>query len=451
MKKESHLFNKVSFFLALEGNMLKTTINQVFKHVDEEVTIGAWIANKRSSGKIAFLQLRDGTGFIQGVVVKAEVEEEVFKLAKSVTQETSVYVTGQVTKDERSPLGFELQVKSIEVIHEATDYPITPKEHGTEFLMDHRHLWLRSKKQHAIMKIRNEIIRATYEYFHQEGFVKVDPPILTGSAPEGTTELFATKYFDEDAYLSQSGQLYMEAAAMALGKVFSFGPTFRAEKSKTKRHLIEFWMIEPEMAFVEFNENLEYQENYVSHVVQSVLENCKVELHTLGRDTAKLENIKAPFPRITYDEAIKFLQDKGFDNIEWGDDFGAPHETAIAESYDKPVFITHYPTSLKPFYMQPAPDRDDVVLCADLIAPEGYGEIIGGSERVHDLDLLEARLKEHGLDQETYKWYTELRQYGSVPHSGFGLGLERTVAWISGAPHVRETIPFPRLLNRLYP
>ncbi|AOZ90273.1 asparagine--tRNA ligase [Bacillus xiamenensis] len=431
--------------------MLKTTINQVFKHVDEEVTIGAWIANKRSSGKIAFLQLRDGTGFIQGVVVKAEVDEEVFKLAKSVTQETSVYVTGQVTKDERSPLGFELQVKSIEVIHEATDYPITPKEHGTEFLMDHRHLWLRSKKQHAIMKIRNEIIRATYEFFHQEGFVKVDPPILTGSAPEGTTELFATKYFDEDAYLSQSGQLYMEAAAMALGKVFSFGPTFRAEKSKTKRHLIEFWMIEPEMAFVEFNENLEYQEKYVSHVVQSVLENCKVELHTLGRDTAKLENIKAPFPRITYDEAIKFLQDKGFDDIEWGDDFGAPHETAIAESYDKPVFITHYPTSLKPFYMQPAPDRDDVVLCADLIAPEGYGEIIGGSERVHDLDLLEARLKEHGLDQETYKWYTELRQYGSVPHSGFGLGLERTVAWISGAPHVRETIPFPRLLNRLYP
>ncbi|WP_353855448.1 asparagine--tRNA ligase [Bacillus sp. Bos-x628] len=430
---------------------MKSTINQVYKHVDEEVTIGAWIANKRSSGKIAFLQLRDGTGFIQGVVVKTEVEEDVFQLAKSVTQETSVYVTGQVTKDERSPFGFELQVKSIEVIHEAKNYPITPKEHGTEFLMDHRHLWLRSKKQHAMMKIRNEIIRATYEFFHQEGFVKVDPPILTGSAPEGTTELFATKYFDEDAYLSQSGQLYMEAAAMALGKVFSFGPTFRAEKSKTKRHLIEFWMIEPEMAFVEFNENLEYQEKYVSHIVQSVLENCKVELHTLGRDTEKLEKIKAPFPRITYDEAIKFLQDKGFNDIEWGDDFGAPHETAIAESYDKPVFITHYPTSLKPFYMQPAPDRDDVVLCADLIAPEGYGEIIGGSERIHDLDLLEARLKEHGLDQETYKWYTELRQYGSVPHSGFGLGLERTVAWISGAPHVRETIPFPRLLNRLYP
>ncbi|MCY8987861.1 asparagine--tRNA ligase [Bacillus atrophaeus] len=430
---------------------MKTTINQVYKHVGQEVMIGAWVANKRSSGKIAFLQLRDGTGFIQGVVVKAEVDETIFQTAKSVTQETSLYVKGIVKEDERSPLGFELAVTSIEVIHEATDYPITPKEHGTEFLMDHRHLWLRSKRQHAIMKIRNEIIRATYEFFNNEGFVKVDPPILTGSAPEGTTELFATKYFDEDAYLSQSGQLYMEAAAMALGKVFSFGPTFRAEKSKTKRHLIEFWMIEPEMAFVEFNENLEVQENYVSFVVQSVLENCKIELNTLGRDTSKLEQIKAPFPRITYDEALAFLKEKGFDDIEWGDDFGAPHETAIAESYDKPVFITHYPTSLKPFYMQPAEDREDVVLCADLIAPEGYGEIIGGSERIHDMELLEARLKEHGLESDAYKWYAELRKYGSVPHSGFGLGLERTVAWISGAPHVRETIPFPRLLNRLYP
>ncbi|MBU5263248.1 asparagine--tRNA ligase [Bacillus atrophaeus] len=430
---------------------MKTTINQVYKHVGQEVTIGAWVANKRSSGKIAFLQLRDGTGFIQGVVVKAEVDETMFQTAKSVTQETSLYVKGIVKEDERSPLGFELAVTSLEVIHEATDYPITPKEHGTEFLMDHRHLWLRSKRQHAIMKIRNEIIRATYEFFNNEGFVKVDPPILTGSAPEGTTELFATKYFDEDAYLSQSGQLYMEAAAMALGKVFSFGPTFRAEKSKTKRHLIEFWMIEPEMAFVEFNENLEVQENYVSFVVQSVLENCKIELNTLGRDTSKLEQIKAPFPRITYDEALAFLKEKGFDDIEWGDDFGAPHETAIAESYDKPVFITHYPTSLKPFYMQPAEDREDVVLCADLIAPEGYGEIIGGSERIHDMELLEARLKEHGLESDAYKWYAELRKYGSVPHSGFGLGLERTVAWISGAPHVRETIPFPRLLNRLYP
>jgi asparaginyl-tRNA synthetase len=430
---------------------VKTTISQVSKFVGEEVTIGAWLANKRSSGKIAFLQLRDGTGFIQGVVVKSEVEEEIFQKAKSLTQETSLYVTGVVSEDSRSPFGYELQVKSVEVIHEAVDYPITPKEHGTEFLMDHRHLWLRSRKQHAVMKIRNEIIRATYEFFNQEGFVKVDPPILTGSAPEGTTELFATKYFDEDAYLSQSGQLYMEAAAMALGKVFSFGPTFRAEKSKTRRHLIEFWMIEPEMAFYDFKDNLEVQEQYVSYIVQSVLENCKLELDRLGRDTSKLEQIKAPFPRITYDDAVKLLHEKGFDDIEWGDDFGAPHETAIAETYDKPVFITHYPTSLKPFYMQPDPDRDDVVLCADLIAPEGYGEIIGGSERIHDAELMKKRIEEHELASDAYKWYLELREYGSVPHSGFGLGLERTVAWISGVEHVRETIPFPRLLNRLYP
>jgi asparaginyl-tRNA synthetase len=436
----------------LGGNKnVKTTISQVNKFVGEEVTIGAWLANKRSSGKIAFLQLRDGTGFIQGVVVKSEVEEEIFQKAKSLAQETSLYVTGIVSEDSRSPFGYELQVKSMEVIHEAVDYPITPKEHGTEFLMDHRHLWLRSRKQHAVMKVRNEIIRATYAFFNQEGFVKVDPPILTGSAPEGTTELFATKYFEEDAYLSQSGQLYMEAAAMALGKVFSFGPTFRAEKSKTRRHLIEFWMIEPEMAFYDFKDSLEVQEQYVSFIVQSVLENCKLELERLGRDTSKLEQIKAPFPRITYDDAVKLLHEKGFNDINWGDDFGAPHETAIAETYDKPVFITHYPTSLKPFYMQPDPDREDVVLCADLIAPEGYGEIIGGSERIHDAELMKKRIEEHELASDAYKWYLELREYGSVPHSGFGLGLERTVAWISGVEHVRETIPFPRLLNRLYP
>lgn len=431
--------------------MVKTTISAVHKYVEQEVKIGAWVANKRSSGKIAFLQLRDGTGFIQGVVVKSDVAEEVFQTAKSVTQESSLYVTGVVQKDERSPLGYELLVTGIEVIHQAVDYPITPKEHGTEFLMDNRHLWLRSRRQHAVMKIRNEIIRATYEFYNEQGFVKVDPPILTGSAPEGTSELFATKYFDEDAYLSQSGQLYMEAAAMALGKVFSFGPTFRAEKSKTRRHLIEFWMIEPEMAFYEHEDSLKVQEEYVSYIVQSVLKNCSLELKTLGRDTTKLEQIKAPFPRITYDEAVKFLHEKGFDDVQWGDDFGAPHETAIAESYDKPVFITHYPTSLKPFYMQPDPNREEVVLCADLIAPEGYGEIIGGSERIHDYELLKQRLEEHKLEMDAYKWYLELRQYGSVPHSGFGLGLERTVAWISGVEHVRESIPFPRLLNRLYP
>lgn len=426
-------------------------IHEMPDHEGETVRMGAWLANKRSSGKIAFLQLRDGSGFVQGVVVKEDAGEELFATAKGLTQETSLYVTGEVTVDERSSFGYELQVKGIEVIKAAEDYPITPKEHGTEFLMDHRHLWLRSRKQHAVMKIRDEIIRATYEFFHMNGFIKIDPPILTGSSPEGTSELFHTKYFDEDAYLSQSGQLYMEAAAMALGKVFSFGPTFRAEKSKTRRHLIEFWMIEPEMAFVEHAQSLEVQEQYVAHVVQSVLQNCKLELERLDRDTSKLEKIQAPFPRITYDDAIEFLHKEGFDDIQWGDDFGAPHESAIAESYDLPVFIMNYPIGIKPFYMQPHPDRDDVVLCADLIAPEGYGEIIGGSERIHDYELMKQRIEEHQLDASAYEWYLELSKYGAVPHSGFGLGLERTVAWISGVEHVRETIPFPRLLNRLYP
>ena len=429
---------------------MKTTISEVNKYVGQEVKIGVWLANKRSSGKIAFLQLRDGTGFIQGVVVKSDVAEEIFQTAKSITQESSMYITGIVQEDSRSPFGFELQVTNIEVIHEAVDYPITPKEHGTEFLMDHRHLWLRSRRQHAVMKVRNEIIRATYEYFNQNGFVKVDPPILTGSSPEGTSELFHTKYFDEDAYLSQSGQLYMEAAAMALGKVFSFGPTFRAEKSKTRRHLIEFWMIEPEMAFYEHEDSLKVQEEYVAYIVQSVLKNCSLDLERLGRDTSKLEKITVPFPRITYNKAIEFLHKQGFEDIVWGDDFGAPHETAIADHYDKPVFITHYPTKIKPFYMQPHPDRDDVVLCADMIAPEGYGEIIGGSERIHDFQLMKQRLEEHNLPLEAYKWYLDLSKYGSVPHSGFGLGLERTVAWISGVG-LRESSPFPRLLNRLYP
>src|SRR3954452_4605779 len=428
-----------------------TYINQLSNHVGAEVVLKGWLYNMRSSGKIAFPQLRDGTGVVQCVVLKNAISPELWEQLKGLGQESALVIRGTVRADSRAPGGFEIDVIDAEVLQEVHDYPITPKEHGTEFLMDHRHLWLRSRRQHAVMKIRNEIIRATYEFFNKEGFVKVDPPILTGSAPEGTTELFATKYFDEDAYLSQSGQLYMEAAAMALGKVFSFGPTFRAEKSKTRRHLIEFWMIEPEMAFCEFEDNLKVQEEYVSNVVQSVLKNCSIELKTLGRDTSKLENISVPFPRITYDDAITFLHEKGFDDIEWGDDFGAPHETAIAENYEKPVFITHYPTSIKPFYMQPDPNRDEVVLCADLIAPEGYGEIIGGSERVYDFELLKKRLAEHHLDEEAYKWYLELRQYGSVPHSGFGLGLERTVAWISGVEHVRETIPFPRLLNRLYP
>jgi asparaginyl-tRNA synthetase len=317
--------------------------------------------------------------------------------------------------------------------------------------MDHRHLWLRSSRQHAILRIRNEVIRATYEFFNQNGFVKIDPPILTGSSAEGTTDLFHTKYFDQEAYLSQSGQLYLEAAAMAFGRVFSFGPTFRAEKSKTRRHLIEFWMIEPEMAFVEHEESLKIQENYVTYIVQSVLQNCRLELNTLKRDTSYLEKIATPFPRITYDEAVEWLQKNGFADFQWGEDFGAPHETEIAKRFDKPVFITHYPAKIKAFYMQPDPSRQEVVLCADLIAPEGYGEIIGGSERISDPELMRRRYEEHHLSGDAYRWYLELRRYGTVPHSGFGLGLERTVAWICGTEHVRETIPFPRLLNRLYP
>lgn len=427
------------------------TIKNIAQYVGQEVKLGAWLYNKRSSGKIQFLQLRDGSGFIQGVVVKSEVSEDTWNISDQLTQESSIYVTGIVREDGRSKVGYELTVTGIELIHLAEEYPITKKEHGTDFLMDQRHLWLRSPRQFAIMKIRGEIIRAIQEYFNQNGYTLMDPPILTPTSAEGTTNLFHTKYFEEDAYLSQSGQLYMEAAAMALGRVYSFGPTFRAEKSKTRKHLIEFWMIEPEMAFVEHEENLRIQEEFVSHVVQSVLKNCKYELGILERDLSKLESIVAPFPRITYDDAIKYLQEQGFDDIKWGDDFGAPHETAIAEKFDKPVFITHYPAEIKAFYMKPDPNNPDVVLCADLIAPEGYGEVIGGSQRIDDPALLEERFKQHELSMESYKWYLDLRKYGSVPHSGFGLGLERTVAWICGIDHVRETIPFPRLLNRMYP
>lgn len=429
---------------------VQCVIREAGLHVGQTVRIGCWLHNVRSSGKIVFLQLRDGSGYIQGVVVKSEVAAEVWTNAKALTQESSLYVTGVIREEPRSQSGYEMTVTDIEIIQIAQDYPITPKEHGVDFLMDHRHLWLRSPRQRAILIIRSEIIRAVQQFFDERGFKLVDPPVLTPSACEGTTELFHTKYFDEDAFLTQSGQLYMEAAAMALGRVYSFGPTFRAEKSKTRRHLIEFWMIEPEMAFVDLEESLRIQEQFVAHVVQTVLANCRKELEVLERDISKLENITAPFPRITYDEAIQFLQNNGFD-IPWGEDFGAPHETAIAESFDKPVFITHYPTSIKAFYMKPDPNRPEVVLCADLIAPEGYGEIIGGSQRIDDPGLLEERFDEHQLPKEAYQWYLDLRKYGTVPHSGFGLGLERTVAWICGLDHVRETIPFPRLLYRLYP
>ncbi|MBW7457471.1 asparagine--tRNA ligase [Paenibacillus sepulcri] len=427
-----------------------TTIGQLAQHTGESAWIGCWLGGKRSSGKIQFLQLRDGTGYVQGVVVKSEVPEEVWTAAQQLTQESSLYVKGEVRAEPRSPSGYELTVQEIEIIQLTQDYPITPKEHGVDFLMDRRHLWLRSTKQRAILVIRAQIIRAIQQFFDERGFTLVDPPVLTPSSCEGTTNLFHTKYFDEDAYLTQSGQLYMEAAAMALGKVYSFGPTFRAEKSKTRRHLIEFWMIEPEMAFVDHEENLRVQEQFIAYVVQSVLANCRRELETVGRDVSKLEAIQAPFPRITYDEAIKMLNDQGFE-IPWGEDFGAPHETAIAASFDRPVFITHYPTSFKAFYMKPDPNRPEVVLCADMIAPEGYGEIIGGSQRIDDPQLLAERFAEHELSTEAYQWYLDLRKYGTVPHSGFGLGLERTVAWICGLEHVRETIAFPRTLYRLYP
>lgn len=434
--------------------MLKTiSIIDAKNHVDEEVKIGVWLTNKRSSGKIAFLQLRDGTAFFQGVVVKNNVSEEVFTLAKEVKQEESLYVTGTIHEDQRSPFGYEIELSGIEKVGESENYPISPKKHGVDFLMDHRHLWLRSKRQFAVMKIRNEIIRATYEFFNKEGFIKIDAPILTGSAPEGTTELFHTKYFDKDAYLSQSGQLYEEAGAMAYGKVFSFGPTFRAEKSKTRRHLIEFWMIEPEMAFMHQEESLEIQEKYIAFLVQSVIDNCTYELGILERDINVLKRYtELPFPRISYDEAVEMLQKSGeFPDVEWGEDFGSPEETYLAEHFSKPVFVINYPKAIKPFYMKPHPTREDVVICADLLAPEGYGEIIGGSERATDPEFLEAQIEKAGLNKDDYQWYLDLRRYGSVPHSGFGLGLERAITWITGEEHIREAIPFPRLLNRIYP
>ncbi|WP_268913083.1 asparagine--tRNA ligase [Lentilactobacillus sp. SPB1-3] len=421
------------------------------KYVDERVKIGVWLTNKRSSGKIAFLQLRDGTAFFQGVVVKSKVAPEIFELAKEIRQESSLWVTGVVHEDARSKFGYELEVEDIEVVSESNDYPITPKEHGIDFLMDHRHLWLRSSRPHAIMRVRNEVIRATYEFFNREGFTKVDSPILTGSAPEGTTDLFHTEYFDRDAYLSQSGQLYAEAGAMAFGKVFTFGPTFRAEKSKTRRHLIEFWMIEPEMAFMHQDESLEIQEQYIAFLVQNVIDHCATDLETLGRDIDQLKKYtKLPYPRISYDEAIEILQKNDFD-VKWGVDFGSPEETFLADQFEQPVFVMNYPKAIKPFYMKPHPTRDDVVICADLLAPEGYGEIIGGSERAVDYDYLLDQVKQAGLDPEEYSWYLDLRKYGSVPHSGFGLGLERAITWITGEDHVREAIPFPRLLNRIYP
>lgn len=421
------------------------------KYVNKKVKIGVWLTDRRSSGKIIFLQLRDGTAFFQGVVVKGTVSEEIFELARSLKQESSFYVVGEIHEDERSHFGYEIAITDLKVVGESNDYPITPKEHGVDFLLDHRHLWLRSSHQFAILKIRNEITKAVYDFFYDREFTKIDPPILTGSAPEGTTELFHIDYFDHDAYLSQSGQLYMEAGAMAFKKVFSFGPTFRAEKSKTRRHLTEFWMIEPEMAFMHQEESLKIQEDFISYLLKRVLKNCAYELHLLDRDPAILEKAsQTPFPRMTYDDAIKTLQKANF-SISWGDDLGSPEETYLSEQFDQPIFILNYPKSIKPFYMLSHPKRNDVYVCADLLAPEGYGEIIGGSEREADYEKLKNNIKQAGLDVTAYEWYLDLRKFGSVPHSGFGLGLERFITWVCKLDHLRTTIPFPRLINRLQP
>lgn len=421
------------------------------KHVNETVKIGVWLTDRRSSGKIVFLQLRDGTAFFQGVVVKNEVSEAVFELAKSLKQESSCYVIGEIHEDKRSHFGYEIAITDLKLVGESNDYPITPKEHGIDFLLDHRHLWLRSSQQFAILKIRNEITKAVYDFYYDREFTKVDPPILTGSAPEGTTELFHIDYFDHDAYLSQSGQLYMEAGAMAFKRVFSFGPTFRAEKSKTRRHLTEFWMIEPEMAFMHQEESLQIQEEFISYLLQRVTQNCSYELHLLERDPEVLMRAaQTPFPRMTYDEAITTLQKANF-TINWGDDLGSPEETYLSEKFAQPVFILNYPKKIKPFYMLSHPTRDDVYICADLLAPEGYGEIVGGSEREADYEKLKNNIKQAGLNIEAYKWYLDLRKYGSVPHSGFGLGLERFITWVCKLDHLRTTIPFPRLINRLEP
>jgi len=416
----------------------------------QDVEIRGWVYHKRSSGKIRFLLVRDGTGTIQSTVFSAEKDHPLFVKFDALTQESSVIIRGRVRKEERAPGGFELGLADIEILQIAKDYPITPKEHSTPFLMEHRHLWLRSEKQHAVLRVRAEIIKAIRDFFDGRGFRVMDTPILTPSACEGTTTLFETEYFDQKAYLSQSGQLYNEATAMAFGKVYCFGPTFRAEKSKTRRHLIEFWMVEPEVAFATLNDTIELGQDLVLFILDRVLTKRKRELETLERDTAPLEKICKPFPRLTYDEALPLLKEKG-SSIEWGGDFGAPEETIISGIYDSPVCVTHFPTAIKAFYMQPAPERPDVVLGVDFLASEGYGEIIGGAKRIHDPDLLERRLREHGLPREAYEWYLDLRKYGSVPHSGFGMGLERTVSWICKLTHIRETIPFPRLLYRIYP
>jgi asparaginyl-tRNA synthetase len=436
-----------------------TTIAEIGKHDGQSVTIRGWLYNLRESGKLLFPQFRDGSGIIQGVVPKNAVPPEVFDAIKTLTQESSVIVEGKVRADKRAHGGFELDVAHVQVVQrvpEATPYPITPKEHGTDFLMEHRHLWVRSQRQAAILRVRAEIIKAARDFFDDRGFTLTDPPIITPAACEGTSTLFPVDYFDEQAFLTQSGQLYVEATAMALGKVYSFGPTFRAEKSKTRRHLTEFWMVEPEVAYATLDDVMELAEGLISFLVKRCLERRRADLQTIGRDISKLEKIEAPFPRISYDDAVKNLQEghaKGAleSKFEWGGDLGSPDETYLSAQFEKPVMVHRYPTKVKAFYMEPDPERPDLALCVDVLAPEGYGEIIGGSQRMASYELLLQRIHEHGLPEEAFKWYLDLRKFGSVPHGGFGMGIERAVAWICGLEHVRETIPFPRMLYRLYP
>ena len=431
--------------------MKTVTIDKLSNYEGKDVELKGWVYNTRNVGKIWFVIFRDGTGLLQGVVVKGEATDESFALENDLNQEDSVIITGTVRKEPRSIGGFELGIKEIKVVKHVTDeFPISHKEHGADFLMSNRHLWLRSKRQNAIMRVRHQVTKAIRDFFDNNGFTLIDSPIFTGNAVEGTTTLFEVDYFERSAYLTQSGQLYQEAGATAFGKTYCFGPTFRAEKSKTRRHLTEFWMVEPEMAYVDLDENMTWAENLVGYIVECVLDNCSTELSLLERDTDKLKAVIPPFPRITYDEAVKLLNDNGSD-FQYGSDFGAPDETLLSEKFEKPIMIHRWPSDIKAFYMKRDEENNDLALGVDMIAPEGYGEIIGGGQREDDLNILIDRIRHHDLPLEPFKWYLDLRKYGSVPHSGFGLGLERTVAWICGTKHIRETIPFPRTMSRLEP
>jgi len=431
--------------------MSQVSIDKIGAHAGETVTIKGWLHNRRSSGKIHFLVIRDGTGFLQVVMGRNDVPEETFKAADHLSQESAVIVTGVVREDKRAKGGYELTASALEIVSPAHDYPITPKEHGVDYLLDRRHLWIRSERQTAILRVRHEIIDAVRDFFNSQGFILADTPIFTPAACEGTTTLFPVQYFEDNtAFLTQSGQLYNEANAMALGKVYCFGPTFRAEKSKTRRHLTEFWMVEPEMAYADLNDVIALAEGLITSMVARVLDRRKTELEMLERDTSKLETVKAPFPRLHYDEAAKILHDKGVP-FQVGGDLGGTDETVLSEQFDRPVCVTHYPAAIKAFYMKTDPAQPDRALCVDVLAPEGYGEIVGGGQREDNLDVLVQRIKDHNLPMEAFEWYLDLRRFGSVPHGGFGMGIERCVTWICGLEHVRETIPYPRMLYRLYP